>query len=625
VALLPARPRALIRVVLAVCAGWLVLHELLVTALHGHHAGPLDHRAVHDVLLLAASGATLARGVLVRRERAAWLLLGGGVLAWTFGEIYYTAVLWDDSSPPIPSPADIGYLLFPLLALAGMLLLLRSRAKVSPTLLVDAIACALAVGSLSAAIVLQTVMRHISGDTASIATALAYPITDLVLLAVGMGALAGTGWRADRTWVLVAAGISAFWFADSMYLVQTAAGTYVAGGWFDAGWWIGLLLIASAAWQEPPAERRRPRADSLRLIAAPLVAGAIGVEVLLYGCFGRLNAPAVCLAAASLVFVMIRLTLTFRQNVAMLKKSRDEARTDALTGLGNRRLLARELDEALESGDDHVLALFDLDGFKHYNDTFGHPAGDALLIRLAAKLERYFQARGRVYRMGGDEFCALFTPGVTDVATVLDGAALALTEETEGVWIGCSFGAITLPKEAAAAESALRIADQRMYTQKHAGRRSAARQSKDVLVSALIESNPALAAQLTARGDLAEATARRLGLRPDEIETVRLAAELHDVGRMAVAERHTTASERIIGAAPALAAVARLVRSSSEHWDGSGFPDRLAGEAIPFGARIVAVVAAADALSPAELRAGAGTWFDPAVVDAFCESALAPV
>ncbi len=662
-ALLPRRPRTLVRAVLAVCAGWLVLHELLVVALHGHHVGPLDHRAVHDVLLLAAAAITLARAVLVRRERFAWLALGTGVLAWSFGEVYYTFVLWDASDPPIPSPADIGYLLFPVLALAGMVALLRSRAKVSPVLLVDALAAALAVGALSAAIVLQSVLRHVSGDPAAAATSLAYPLTDLVLLAVGIGALAGTGWRADRTWVLVAAGIFAFWFADSMYLVRTAAGTYEAGGWFDAGWWLGLALIALGAWQEPPATRRRPRSDSLRLIAAPLAAGAIGVEVLLYGCFGRLNAPAVGLASASLVFVMIRLTLTFRQNVAMLHASRDEALTDALTGLGNRRALTRALAEALQEASADtplVLALFDLDGFKHYNDTFGHPAGDALLTRLGAKLRRYFETRGRVFRMGGDEFCALFAPGFTDTAAVLDGAALSLTEESDGVWIGCSFGAITLPTEAAGAEEALRLADQRMYAQKQAGRRSASRQSKDVLLSALSEREPALGARLSLVGELAEATGRRLELRRDELETVRLAAELHDVGKVAIPEEilgkpgplsdaewvfvrgHTLAAERIIGAAPALAAVARLVRSSSERWDGKGYPDMLHGQQIPFGARIVAVASAFDAMTVgrayrpartpeaalAELRACAGTQFDPVVVDAFCavhESALAAV
>ena len=235
-----------------------------------------------------------------------------------------------------------------------------------------------------------------------------------------------------------------------MYLVRTAQGVYEAGGWFDAGWWAGLTLIAAAAWQTPPTRRARCTGDSLRLLIAPLVSGAVGLELLVYASMGDLNPLAVGLAAAALVFVMIRLTLTFRQNVGILRASRNEALTDSLTGLGNRRALTRELDDALPVAQPEsplVLALFDLDGFKHYNDTFGHPAGDVLLARLGGNLSAYFGNRARVFRMGGDEFCALFEPRGADPTMLLDGAALALSEQGDGFWIGCSYGAVTLPRE----------------------------------------------------------------------------------------------------------------------------------------------------------------------------------
>jgi diguanylate cyclase (GGDEF)-like protein len=650
--------RRIARLALAACGAWIAVHELRVVAFGGVELGPLSSRFAHDVVLLVAAASCLARGVLVRRERVPWLLLGAGVLAWSLGEIYYTAVLWTDSSPPIPSLADSGYLLFPVLALAGMLGLLRARSRVSPTLLVDGVTVALAVGALSAAIVFQTVLAHASGEPVAVATGLAYPITDLVLLAVGVGALAGTGWRLDRSWVLLAVGVLMFWLADSMYLVRTAAGTYESGGWFDAGWWGGLLAIAAAAWQTPPERPKlRPRDDSLRLIAAPLAAGAVGVELLVYGCAGDLNALAVGLAAAALVAVMLRLTLTFRQNVSILKASRDEALTDSLTGLGNRRALTRELAEQLPAADADaplVLALFDLDGFKTYNDTFGHPAGDLLLVRLGVNLSAYLGVRGRVFRMGGDEFCALFASLGRDVPALLDGAAMALSEQGEGFYIGCSYGAIALPAEATDAAEALKIADQRMYAQKHAGRRSASRQSKDVLLRALSERSPELGGHGDTVATLAEATARRLGLGREELQVVRHAAELHDVGKVAIPDdillkpgplteeewsfirRHPVAGERIIAAAPALGPVAKLVRSSHERWDGRGYPDRLGGDDIPLGARIIAVADAFDAMTSgrpyraaiphedavAELQGCTGSQFDAIVVEAFC-SALA--
>jgi two-component system cell cycle response regulator len=619
------------------CAAWIVVHEIRVVGFHEVSLGPLTSRFAHDVILLIVAGACVARAVLVRAERTAWLLIALGVLSWTFGEIYYTAVLWDESSPPIPSPADLGYLLFPLFSLAGMLVLLRSRARISPALVVDGIATALAVGALSAAIVFQTVLEHASGAPVAVVTSLAYPLTDLILLAVGVGALAGTGWRLDRTWALLAAGILLFWFADSMYLVRTAEGTYEAGGWFDAGWWAGLLLIALAAWQAPPARRRRAAPDSSqRLLIAPLTSGAVALELLVYASLDELNPLAVGLAAAALVFVMIRLTLTFRQNVGMLRASRDEAMTDALTGLGNRRALTRELDDAIAEAvaeSPLVLAMFDLDGFKHYNDTFGHPAGDVLLARLGANLAKYLGNRGKVYRMGGDEFCVLFEPRLEDRVTLLDGAALALSEQGEGFWIGCSYGAISLPIEATDADEALRIADQRMYAQKNAGRASASRQVKEALLGVLEARDPELTRHVRAVADLAEATARSLRLGQKERETARLAAELHEAGRLMVpvesgaSDRDIAlAGERIIAAAPALAHAARVVGTLHEHWNGSGYPDRLVGEAIPLGARIVAVADAFDVLTARaaishadaldELRRDAGTRFDPSVVEA---------
>jgi two-component system cell cycle response regulator len=646
-------PRPL-RLLLAACAGWLVLYELHVVLLPALDAGLLFSRFAHDVVLVAAAVACLARVPFVRSsERAAWALIGAGVLAWALGEIYYTAVLWTNPDPPIPSLADAGYLLFPPLVLAGALALLRARARGIPRRLwVDGLTAALGVGALSAAIVFETVLDSVAGRSLATFTSLAYPLFDLILLGLTVGALASTGWRLDRTWMLLAAGVSTFWLADSLYLVRTAQGVYESGGWFDAGWWAGLALIAAAAWQPSPLRERRPSEERLRVIAVPLAFGAAGLGLLVYGAVAGVNVLAVGLAAASLIAVMARATLTFGENVAMLRTSRDEALTDALTGLGNRRALARTLDELLPLADPArplVLALFDLDGFKQYNDTFGHPAGDTLLVRLGGNLAAFLHGRGRAFRMGGDEFCALFQTSGEPSEPMIRGAAAALSEHGDGFTVTCSHGAIALPLEAIEPVEALRIADQRMYANKHAGRTSAGRQSKDVLLRALAERDPHLGSHAETVA-VAVATAEALGLSPEDVEDVRHASELHDVGKVAIPDailgkpgpltaeewtfvrRHTIIGERIILAAPALARVAKLVRSSHERWDGGGYPDALAGDAIPLGARIVAVADAFAAMSagrpyrPArraddaleEIRRGAGTQFDPAVADAWC-------
>jgi diguanylate cyclase (GGDEF)-like protein len=641
------------RAVFGVVAAWLVLHELHAVLVPDLDVGPVFSRYAHDAVLLAASLLCL-RGGMRRRgaERVAWVLIGAGVLAWSLGEVQYTVVLWDDSSPPIPSLADIGYLLFPPLALAGAVVLLRARARGVPRRRwLDGFTAALSVSAVSAALVFETVLHHVGGDTAAVATALAYPLWDLVLLGVFVGALAGTGWRLDRTWVLLAIGVTTFWLADSLYLVRTAEGTYESGGWFDAGWWAGLALIALAAWQDAPPPERRPPDERMRAIALPLGFGAVGLGLLVYAGLASVNPLAVALAAASVLAVMARTVVVFEDNVAMLRASRDEALTDALTGLGNRRALGRALEASMAALDPErplVLALFDLDGFKHYNDTFGHPAGDALLARLGRSLAAFMDGRGDVFRMGGDEFCALFAVGEEGADPVVEGAARALSEFGEGFAVSCSHGAALLPGEADTPADALRLADQRMYAHKHADRISAGRQTADALLRALAERDPHLGRQ-TEAVELAVATAQQLGLSADEVERVRHATELRDVGKVAVPDvilgkpgplreeewafvrRHPVIGERIIAGAPALESVAPLVRSSHERWDGTGYPDRLAGEDIPLGARIVSVADAFAAMTAdrpyrrarsaaaalVELRDCAGSQFDPAVVAAF--------
>ncbi len=656
------------RAAFAACALWLLLYELRVIVAPGLDAGPLTSRFAHDVVLLASSVLILVKALTAGRERLAWLLIGAGVLAWSLGEVHYTVFLWDAEVIAIPSPADIGYLLLPPLVLAGIVLLLRARARAVPrTLLVDGVIAGLAVAALSAALVFETVLANVEGNAAAVATNLAYPLGDLVMLSLIVGALAGTGWRLDRTWMLLAIGVSTFWLADSLYLVKTAEGTFTSGGPIDTGWWAGLFLIAVAAWQRPPARVRSPQGESLRLIAVPLSFGLVGLALLVYGCLAHINPLAIALASASLVAVMIRLTLTFRENVEMLRASRDEAMTDALTGLGNRRALAAAIADLLPEGGGAggtelaerpdgeadfpplVLALFDLDGFKHYNDTFGHPAGDALLIRLGANLAACLSQRGEAFRMGGDEFCVLIEPGADDPEQLVLSAAAALSETGEGFTIGCSFGSILLPEEASDPAEALRIADQRMYAQKHAGRMSAGRQSKDVLLRALTERSPDLGGHLSSVAALAERTARRLGLPPEEVERIRHAGELHDAGKVAIPDailskpgpltedewgfvrRHPLIGERIVRSAPSLSRVAELVRSTHERFDGQGYPDRLQADAIPLGSRIVAVCDAFDAMTTErphapsrtpqealeELRACAGMQFDPAVVETF--------
>jgi diguanylate cyclase (GGDEF)-like protein len=348
-----------------------------------------------------------------------------------------------------------------------------------------------------------------------------------------------------------------------------------------------------------------------------------------------------------------------RENERLLGVSREEALTDALTGLRNRRALIADLTALLAGGRPAgiALALFDLNGFKPYNDTFGHPAGDALLGRLGERLGSVTGGRGTAYRMGGDEFCVICVAEGHEA--VVAAAAAALSERGDTFNVDCSYGAAHLPVEAATVAAALHLADLRLYEHKATGRPSACRQSTDVLLQLVRERRADLRDHVDGVARMAELTARRFGLSEREVRHIRLAAELHDIGKAAIPDaildkpgaldvkewdfisRHTLIGERIIRAAPALAHVAELVRSSHERFDGTGYPDALSGAAIPLGARVIAVCDAFDAMVSArvyrrsvsskeaveELRRCAGTQFDPQVIEAFCamlESESAP-
>jgi len=329
---------------------------------------------------------------------------------------------------------------------------------------------------------------------------------------------------------------------------------------------------------------------------------------------------------------------------------REQAVSDPLTGLGNRRKMAESLAAWFAAGPQapQLMMLFDLDGFKSYNDTFGHPAGDALLAHLGTKLATAVAPYGDAYRLGGDEFCAVMAIEEEGLEEVIASAADALTESGEEFSISASYGVVLLPHEAQTLEQALQLADERMYSHKH-GRSVAREQARDVLMRTIQAKQPNLREHSSEVAQLAVAIARRLGMHGEEIDEIARAAELHDVGKVGIPDavldkpaaldaiewelmhQHTILGERILNAAPALRPVARIVRATHERWDGTGYPDRLRGIEIPRGARIVAVCDAYEAMTSdrpyrralaheaacRELRAMAGTQFDSEVVEVF--------
>jgi diguanylate cyclase (GGDEF)-like protein len=621
--------------------------------LGGHSLDEVTSDWLYDAVVLGAAASCLTRAWLVPTQRLPWLVLGVGLAFDASGEIYYSLTFGDSGTPPIPSFADLLYLLYYPAAYVGLVLLVRERMhRLRPSSWLDGGIAALTSAAVIAAIAFEPIVHSATqGDAAAVATNLAYPVGDIVLLAIVFGAFGLAGWRPGRAWLLLGLGLGLSAVADTAYVYTSAMGTYAVGGILDSAWIAAALAIGLAAWQ-PQAASSTLHIEAKRLLVIPGAFALIALAVLMYGGFHHVGPVGLVFAAAALLVVIARAAWTFHENVQLLELSQHEAVTDALTGLGNRRMMHAELDRALAAGlgsPPAVLVMFDLDGFKLYNDQFGHLAGDTMLAHLGHRLQAAVAGVGTAHRPGGDEFCVLMRCDPADADVHLAAAAAALSAAGEGFSVGASHGQVSIPAEAHTPAQALRLADDRMYSQKGERRGSARQQTHDVLLGLLREREPELHDHLRHVGRLAALVGQRLGLDAEQLDEVRRAAELHDIGKAAIPDailnkpgpltedewafmrRHTYVGERILAAAPALGPVAALVRSSHERWDGEGYPDRLAGEAIPLGARIICVCDAFDAMitdrpyasavsssrAIAELRQTSGSQFDPDVVEAF--------
>jgi diguanylate cyclase (GGDEF)-like protein len=608
-------------------------------------------RWAYDAVVLGAAVIVLARAAVMPGERRAWLALGAGLLLWAFGQTYYSTVLYYASPAPFPSPSDALFLAFYPASYLALVLLLGTRvAQLDPLAWVDGLIGALAIAAIVAALIFPPVVAALGGSALGIGVSLAYPCADLVLLGLLVGGFATSRWRSDATLLLIAGALLLFGGSDVVYLSVLGQSTE-ALNLASVGWPLAFLMLAAASWLPGEVPAPVSTGPERRRIVAPILFATMAIALLTVGSFRSIDATAVAFGVACLVAVLVRLAITFAQNARMLSATHAEAVTDDLTGLPNRRQLVTDLETALAArpASDGILGLFDLDGFKAYNDDFGHPAGDDLLSRLGGQLAEAVRPYGRAYRLGGDEFCVLAPTSTAPGEEICLAAEAALSDRGRAFSIGASWGMVHIPAEAATATDALRFADRRMYAKKGLRADSARSQTRGVLLSVLREREPELERHLNSVARLAAPFGRELNLDAEEQDVLVRAAELHDIGKVAIPDevlhkrgtptaadwelmrKHAEIGERVLAAAPALGPVARLVRSSHERWDGNGYPDGLAGREIPLGSRVILICDAFNAMtegrpfrrpldraaSVESLRQGAGTQFDPNLVEVF--------
>jgi response regulator RpfG family c-di-GMP phosphodiesterase/GGDEF domain-containing protein len=323
-----------------------------------------------------------------------------------------------------------------------------------------------------------------------------------------------------------------------------------------------------------------------------------------------------------------------------------ESYIDPVTALPNAEKLAIDLHRA-RSTTTSTFSLHLLEGFKSYSEAYGRGCGDALLAWLAQKLRRAVAGDAIVYRMRGGEFALLATGDATATENLRQRVEEALRESGEGFVIDSFAGYTELPSEAKTVTDALRLADHRASAERRSSEREAEAQLPDDAFETTRVGSTGFEVV-----ELATQVGRRFGLPADRLDDLAAASHLRDVGNMAIPSGvlanvgdlnaaewrfirlHTMVGERLLSANFGMEHVGELVRSSHERWDGGGYPDGLAGDDIPFGARVVfvctafedmisgrphrAALSVEDALE--QLTLGAGSQFDPEVVRAFGEA-----
>ncbi|MGH2906037.1 MAG: bifunctional diguanylate cyclase/phosphohydrolase [Solirubrobacterales bacterium] len=610
-------------------------------------------KGVLDVVFLSSAAACFFRAAEKRGDSTIWLAFGIGCLMEACGVLYHQIILDWDPTPPYPSPQDFFYLMVYPGWYVGMILLARRQLRDGrSSLWLHGVIGGLTVAALTAALVFDKIVNTTGDNTAAVVTNLAYPVADTMLIALLVCIVALNGFRAGKAWILILLGAAVFFAGDITASLEVAAGTYKPGNFLDFAWPVGMLLIASAGFAKASETKR---INEERWMLLPSMAFAtLALAIIVYGWVHGVEPAAMWLAASALAVVIVQFALVNIENTRLLRASRRDATIDAVTGLPNRRQLFEDLEFACADASDEapaIVMLFDLNGFKAYNDRFGHMAGDVLLKRLGNKLDDAFGEYGTAYRLGGDEFCLLARAGFEHVDAYTATALAALREHGEGFETSSSCGVSVVPLDSSDPADALRIADERMYAQKHGDGSLDARQF-DTVIRVIQRFAPMIDTHRAELLPIVRRTASALGVSEAEAGTIASAFEVRDVGYYAVPEEvlrkngplndsewalmktHPVVGERLLGISPTLRGVAELVRTSHERIDGKGYPDGIPGDEIPLGARIVAVAGAFDAMvsdrphrkpmtvgqAIAEIKRGAGSQFDPAVAEAFCET-----
>jgi len=465
-------PFVLLGVLLIAYLGWVILRP---------HFGysPVLNGWVPDAFELTVACLCLARGLSRQPGRAVALGFGVGLLSWAIGDTLWTAQTLGGASPPSPSWSDAFWLGFYPAAYVAVILLLRQEVRrIGDLSWLDGVVAALGAAAVCAAFAFQGLAEYAGASTLAKATNLAYPIGDLLLFALVVGGVTLLSGKMTLPWVLLAVAMALNALGDTFNLFPSSLGTPRADAVFHVlAWPTAGLLIAIAVWlPNRPADilaAERPAGFWL-----PGFAALCAFVILFTGSLRHVSRLSLGLAAAALLAVGVRLALSVRGLHAVTQDRLSQARTDELTGLGNRRYLDQVLhafftDQAQDRGTMRELSFIyiDLDHFKEINDSFGHSAGDELLKQLGPRLRSSLRHSEVLVRLGGDEFGVVLVDTQADAATAVAHRLMGSLDEPfvlNGVnaSVGASMGIATAPADATDTDGLIRCADIAMYRAK---------------------------------------------------------------------------------------------------------------------------------------------------------------
>lgn len=456
----------------AVLAVWLLAYlvsEIVRGA--GHPSTWVDGWGVAGFELVA-SVMCIARARVARSGRAVPLVLGTGLALWALGDFALTA---EGSNPPVPSLADGFYLAFyPVTYLGVMLLARRQIARLSLASWLDGALAGTGAAALCAAFAFAQVVRTAGGGAAAVATNLAYPMGDALLLLLVVGGTTVLPGRRKAPWLMLAAGYALNTVGDTFNLFGSGIGaTHIGTALNAVAWPASILLVSASVWlpSRPGDPLRDERSPGLLLPGSATLA-ALGI--LLVGCLGHLNRPAIGLAAATLALAAVRTALSLVRLRTLTEERHAQAVTDQLTTLGNRRAMFELLDALLQDEGERrefTFLFVDLNRFKEVNDSFGHSVGDELLRQLGTRLKGSLRDSDLLVRLGGDEFGVVLLDAAADYgATVAQRLSSKLEEPFllghVRARISASIGIAVAPSDAEDAADLLRCADLAMYRAK---------------------------------------------------------------------------------------------------------------------------------------------------------------